>query len=46
MTDDKPPTTPAPDTAAGPGSPSSGIISTAGAHAPALDEATHPILLR
>ena len=43
MTDDNPPTTPAPDTAAAADSPSSGIIRTAGAHAPVLDEATPDI---
>ncbi len=47
MTDDNPPTTPAPDTAAAAtdpaGPPSSGIIRTAGAHAPVLDEATPDI---
>ena len=43
MTDDNPPPTPAPDTAAAADSPSSGIIRTAGAHAPVLDEATPDI---
>ena len=43
MTDDNPPTTPAPDTAAAADSPSSGIIRTTGAHAPVLDEATPDI---
>ena len=47
MTDDNPTTTPAPDPAAAAtdpaGPPSSGIIRTAGAHAPVLDEATPDI---
>ena len=42
-TDDNPPTKPGPDTAAAADSPSSGIIRTAGAHAPVLDEATPDI---